>query len=383
MAERKHLTLLYNFDETWIGGTYYVLNIIKALNSLSDNGVKPKITIIHQYKIGLDAIKAINYPYIEFLETNIKLSFLKKIINIISDLFFYRGLFEIKLPLEKIDFVYPFATHINTNNIKSAYYWIPDFQDRYLPHFFRVFECTLRHWNRLLMIRKGYPIIFSSSTALADFKMFYPRAKNKTEIISFVSIIGDQYKTVDFFALKIKYNLPQLYFISPNQFWRHKNQVIVLQAIDILKRNGIELKVIFTGKEYDNRNPEYFTMLQNFVEEKDIDSSVSFLGFIDRDEQLQIMNNAVCIIQPSLFEGWSTVVEDAKALNKYILVSDIPLHREQIINNCSFFNPKDPDDLANKMLSCLCNMKDVVSHNYNSNIHKFAMEIINLISNKT
>ncbi len=39
-----------------------------------------------------------------------------------------------------------------------------------------------------------------------------------------------------------------------------------------------------------------------------------FLGFIDRGEQLQLMKNSIAIVQPSLFEGWSTVVEDTKAM---------------------------------------------------------------------
>jgi hypothetical protein len=65
------------------------------------------------------------------------------------------------------------------------------------------------------------------------------------------------------------------------------------------------------------------------------------------------MKNSLAIIQPSLFEGWSTVVEDAKALNKWILLSDIAVHREQIKENVDFFNPKKPIELALIMQSQL------------------------------
>ena len=34
-------------------------------------------------------------------------------------------------------------------------------------------------------------------------------------------------------------------------------------------------------------------------------------------------------MQPSLCEGWGTVLEDAKVLDKAVLLSDIPVHREQ------------------------------------------------------
>ena len=33
-------------------------------------------------------------------------------------------------------------------------------------------------------------------------------------------------------------------------------------------------------------------------------------------DQLRLMKESLGVIQPSLFEGWSTVIEDAKALNK-------------------------------------------------------------------
>jgi hypothetical protein len=50
------------------------------------------------------------------------------------------------------------------------------------------------------------------------------------------------------------------------------------------------------------------------------------VGFIDRAEQTMLLKNAISIVQPSLFEGWSTVVEDAKALNQYMILSDIPVN---------------------------------------------------------
>lgn len=57
--------------------------------------------------------------------------------------------------------------------------------------------------------------------------------------------------------------------------------------------------------------------------------SIRLLGFVERTEQLCIMKNAAFIVQPSLCEGWGTVLEDAKVLDKAVLLSDIPVHREQ------------------------------------------------------
>jgi hypothetical protein len=47
------------------------------------------------------------------------------------------------------------------------------------------------------------------------------------------------------------------------------------------------------------------------------------------------------LLQPSRYEGWSTAVEDAKALGKIILVSDLTVHREQLPSTYPFIISAD------------------------------------------
>ena len=65
-----------------------------------------------------------------------------------------------------------------------------------------------------------------------------------------------------------------------------------------------------------------------------------------RLDQIQLLRCADAVLQPSLFEGWSTVVEDARALGKRIFLSDIPVHREQNPPGAVYFDPNEPADLA-------------------------------------
>ncbi len=58
------------------------------------------------------------------------------------------------------------------------------------------------------------------------------------------------------------------------------------------------------------------------------------------------MRRAAAIIQPSYFEGWSMLVEDCRALGKQIILSDIPIHREQSPPDATFFNPNDIQQLS-------------------------------------
>ena len=58
---------------------------------------------------------------------------------------------------------------------------------------------------------------------------------------------------------------------------------------------------------------------------------------------------AIRLLNPSRFEGWSTPVEEAKALGTPLLLSDISLHREQA-PDAAFFGTDDPQTLARLLL---------------------------------
>ena len=107
---------------------------------------------------------------------------------------------------------------------------------------------------------------------------------------------------------------------------------------------------------------------------------VSFTGFISREDQLGLIQNSLAVIQPSKFEGWSTVVEDAKALNKYLLLSSIPVHREQLKNNGSFFDSDDFVKLVFFIDKSLKHQFEYSQENYNNNVVQFAELLVDTFS---
>ena len=103
---------------------------------------------------------------------------------------------------------------------------------------------------------------------------------------------------------------------------------------------------------------------------------------IDSEELHCLMKNSYAVIQPSLFEGWNTTVEDCKALNKFIFLSDLPVHREQANENVCFFNPRNEDDLVTKLITI---KPEVIPCDYSNNLREFGecfLELINYMKNK-
>ena len=55
-----------------------------------------------------------------------------------------------------------------------------------------------------------------------------------------------------------QYGLPDTFFHLPNQFWAHKNHLLVVDALSSLQSSGIQTTVVCTGHTTDIRRPEYF-----------------------------------------------------------------------------------------------------------------------------
>jgi glycosyltransferase involved in cell wall biosynthesis len=151
---------------------------------------------------------------------------------------------------------------------------------------------------------------------------------------------------------------------------------VVLEATALLINKGKSVKVVFTGKQSDNRNPKYNVDLMNFVKQNQLESSTYFLGFIERQEQLKLMQHSIAVIQPSLFEGWSTVIEDAKALNVPMIVSDIEVHREQLGDYNLYFQKHNSSELADKMEVVQKSRPKIAFNEYQLQIRKFGIEFM-------
>ncbi len=145
-----------------------------------------------------------------------------------------------------------------------------------------------------------------------------------------------------------KYGLPSCFFYLPNQFWRHKNHQVVIDALEILKHRGIDVVVAASGSSHNSKDSSYFSNLMMQVEQRGIAANFRYLGMIPIDDVYALLRSATALINPSSFEGWSTTVEEAKSFGTPMFLSDINVHREQAANGL-FFDLHDPAALANHL----------------------------------
>ncbi|NEU06800.1 glycosyltransferase family 4 protein [Flavihumibacter sp. R14] len=379
MAERKRIGLTYSYNEGWIGGTYYIENLISALNTLDDKD-KPHISLITNYKADFKSVKMrLNYPYISFQRASGEKNQVFQFVNKVTRRLFNTSVFNQKI--SNLDIVFPYHECVQQSLAKKQFHWIADFQEHFTPDYFDTKSIKDRKNSQIILQASSRHLILSSDNAFQHFQSLYPLYKVKVSVLPF-AVTHPDFSTIDFSLLLKKYSLPSQYLICPNQFWKHKNHITILKAVNDLKQQGINITVAFTGNTSDYRNPGYFNELNEYVETNNLNDQIRFLGFIDRLDQLQLMNNAIAVVQPSLFEGWSTVVEDAKSMNKFLLVSDIDIHREQLQNSKAvFFDPLNHEKLAEEIKSIL--MTEVVptlfeDNSYPLNISEFANKFLSI-----
>ncbi len=340
--KKLHICLHLISDPNWHAGNIYIFNLINAISKLEKkerNAIKLSLATRNINDIPVDIQKLLDQIYIDSIFV---LGFYK-ILSILPAFLRFK-LFNFR----KIDFYYPPGNFPN-KWIFNWGGWIPDFQYKHLPHLFSNEEYNSRETRNKNLAEQSPILAFSSQNALNDYQNFFPENANNAYLLRFVSNANPNWFNADAIVVQKKFSLPDQFFIVCNQFWKHKDHQTVIKAMSLLKQKGIEITVVCTGATEDFRNPDYYPSLLKLANELGVENQLKVLGFISRNDQIQLIRRSMAIIQPSQFEGWSTVVEDGRSLGKHIFLSDFDVHLEQNPPNTWFFEMGNAEDLASKM----------------------------------
>lgn len=332
----------------WLGGLNYQANLFSTLIANESSRVKPILFL------GQDAEQAIlkRFQQIDDLEIVQSAVFdqKNKKSRLVNALFFgidYQALRKFKA--YDIDMVFEAANFYGWRFPIKSIAWISDLQHQRLRHYFSFFAFWKREIGFRMQILSGRHIMLSSYDARDDFQHFYRISQKRLYVVRFaVPVVSGTYHLND---LLNKYDLPEHFFYLPNQFWRHKNHECVIHALAIAKQAGQEIVVAVTGNTNDPRDPEYFPNLLALAEKLGVKDNFRVLGLIPYEDVQGLMTNCAALINPSRFEGWSTTVEEAKALGVEMLLSDINVHREQAGGCAQFFGVDDADQLSGILVS--------------------------------
>lgn len=135
--------------------------------------------------------------------------------------------------------------------------------------------------------------------------------------------------------------LPKQFAFYPAQTWAHKNHERLLDALALLKADGLVVPLVCSG----HLNERHHDLLRR-AEGLGVSDQVRFLGFVDPKELLAVYSQARLLVFPSLYEGWGLPIVEAFAQGLPVASSNVTSLPGLVGDAGLLFDPYDVPEIA-------------------------------------
>lgn len=148
-------------------------------------------------------------------------------------------------------------------------------------------------------------------------------------------------------AVKNKYRLDKQYLLYTGVWRSHKNLPNLIKAFNILKHEyDFEGYLVVTGR----KDPVYASEVLGQAAALGLEDNIIFTGLVKESELVPLYNGALMYVFPSLYEGFGLSPLEAMRCGVPVAASSASCIPEVCgEDNALYFNPGDPDDIAEKM----------------------------------
>jgi GT2 family glycosyltransferase/glycosyltransferase involved in cell wall biosynthesis len=381
MASKLKIALRACAGPSWFGGVNYINNLGFALLDLPEDQ-RPELWILSEES----NIQNLEH-YVKLLVKCKGLAYLGKENPIAHLQQISCVVYQQHQNLaQDFDAIFPLVSSA-WDDCPVALSWIPDFQHLYYPEFFSQEELDSRNYHFKRATRLAPGLILSSQDAKKDLEQFDSNRTENVWVLPFHSKLEYKSSLEHCLEVRKKFNLLPSYICCINQFWTHKDHETLFKALAILKSRGIIIPLVCTGGKSDYRNASHYQYLMSMIEHHELDGQIKILGHIEREDQIQIIRASRFVVQPSLFEGWSTVLEDCRSLGKVVLASDLGVHYEQNPIGMKTFHRRDPVNLSielNHLWNQSSDGPDLIQeqtaiHHVHSLVHEYAHNFCHIV----
>jgi glycosyltransferase involved in cell wall biosynthesis len=180
---------------------------------------------------------------------------------------------------------------------------------------------------------------------------------SKTEVVSYLGVDPDKVTViyeapathdvppVDIAKVKEKYLLSRPYFLFVGTMERKKNVPMLSKAFDIfLTKYKFDMDLVIAGK-VDPHYPEVKDQVMDIGHR----NRLVLTGFIEDSDQAALYQGAYAFITASLHEGFGLPGLEAMRYGLPVLASNTPVFNEVYDNGAIYFDPLDPEDIAEHM----------------------------------
>ena len=184
--------------------------------------------------------------------------------------------------------------------------------------------------------------------------------QTKTDIITYLNINPDKIKVIyqgcapvfkeeipsEFIEFtRKKYNLPLNFVLNVGTIERRKNVLSIIKAI-----KEIDTKLVVIGKK-----TAYFTEINTYILENNLQNKVIFLENVELKELAAIYKIATVFIYPSVFEGFGIPIIEALYSKTPVISSKGGCFLEAGGENSIYINALNPEELRSELINLLEN----------------------------
>ena len=234
----------------------------------------------------------------------------------------------------------------------SKFVTIHDFQERYLPENFSAMQRLWRRFTHFMTELANPTYLCESEYVKSDITKFIGVPSSRIAVAKVPSLMSEFDKSL----AALGNTLRDLDVFYPAKFWKHKNHIIILKALALLKSKGVVVNATFTGGAKRSNGVMY-----SLVNEYQLSDQVTILGAVSFDEIIQLYRRAKLLIMPSYFESISIPIYEAFSADVAVIAASLPGIKEQCGNAVCYFDCDDEITLADNIIGLLTNEEEYAS----------------------
>lgn len=204
----------------------------------------------------------------------------------------------------------------------------------------------------LLSIKRAKKVIFISKTAQNTVCERYNINQSKTVLIYHgkKENHGFEFNASQINDIKNIYNLDK-YILYVSNIYKYKNiYELFLAFIKIKDKINSDIQLVVAGINFDDT---YYKKLEALITTHQIAHRIRLIGHVSNDHLPLLYANTQLFVYPSTIENCPNILIEAMASGAAIVSSNINPMPEICEDAALYFDPNNPDDIADKMLKML------------------------------
>jgi glycosyltransferase involved in cell wall biosynthesis len=275
----------------------------------------------------------------------------------------FHKLVRLYLKSKKIDLIFWTSPHASSFKIDIPYiFTVYDLEHRRVPKFPEISafgEYERREYLHENALKNAVAITTESKQGEKDVIKYYKIPKEKIFPLKLLppNYLSNKLRTSFIKKTLKKYNLPKDYIYYPAQLWPHKNHLLIVKAIALLKKRSLNIHAVFSGS--DKKEWGVLEEINQTSSKLGVSDLIHYIGYVSNEEINVLYKKSKALVMASQTGPSNIPYLEAFKLSVPVIAMDVPGIKDQVQNAGIIINPHDPHKLAISIQEILTNKPKV------------------------